>query len=97
MNSNLFYKTSIALVAAFAVLSCSLFTKKNANTALDAIQLGCVFESELDSPKELGEACKIFGEALPLLQQLISQRNAARKAGASWRAVDGGSDAAQAK
>lgn len=74
---------------------CALFTKKNANSALDAIQLGCVFASTIDDESKLADACGIARDLIPLLRDLVGQRNAARKAGVSWGHPyrDGGPDA----
>lgn len=89
----------LALAAVFAIMvatgvGCSLFTPKGARNALDAIQLACVFQSELSDEKALADACAIAEDLIPLLRKLVAQREAAKRSGMTWdRGADGGADA----
>jgi hypothetical protein len=74
------------ITAAWALAGCSYFTPQNVKTALDATELACVFSSELTDSKAVAEACKIDAALVPVLEQLIAQRDAARKQGVKWTA-----------
>ena len=82
----------LSFVCATAVGGCALFTKDNANSALDAIQLGCIFGSELVEEKALADACNIANDLIPVIRKIVAQREAAKKSGVYWNA-DAGSDA----
>jgi hypothetical protein len=71
------------LLVTFAT-SCALFTAKNARTALDALQLACVFQSLVTDEKALADACGVADDMLPVLRNLVAQREGARRAGVSW-------------
>jgi len=65
---------------------CQLFTPANTKLALDASELGCVFATELSDSKAVAGLCKIDQTLVPVIEQLIAQRNAAKKAGVTWDA-----------
>lgn len=67
-----------------ATSSCSLFTKKNANSAIDAITIGCVMSSTLTDESAVADVCDVAHDLLPILRDLIGQREAAKRAGVSW-------------
>lgn len=75
-----------AFATAGASLSgCALFTQKNARSVLDAVQIACVFESTITDEPALADACGIAHDLLPLLRQLVGQREAAKRAGVGWK------------
>lgn len=88
------------LILVLAV-SCSPAQQRTARTVLDAAltakEIACVFRSTLTSVPELGRACEIADERLPLLtpvlRNLIGVRAAGASAGARWESLeeDGGS------
>ena len=68
---------------------CSLFTAQNLKTALDASALACVFASELTDAQAVASACSIDQALVPVIDQLIAQRDAAKKQGVHWGADAG--------
>lgn len=74
----------------FFIAGCGLFTKSNIKTALDAVQLACVFESAITDSDALAKVCDIAEDSVPLVRKLVQQRQAAQKSGVSWSAPDGG-------
>lgn len=71
-----------ALVLALA--GCSLFTASNLKTALDGSALACVFGSELTAAAALATVCKLDQALVPVVDQLIAQRQAAKASGVTW-------------
>jgi hypothetical protein len=65
-------------------------------TVLDATQLACTFESTITSAPALADACQIDHALVPILENIIGEREAAAKAGVRWRQrPDGGSGLSQ--
>ena len=62
---------------------------------LSASQIACVELSSLTDAKAVATACAIDSALVPILQQLIGQREAAKQVGVSWQAPDAGSDASK--
>lgn len=63
---------------------------------LSDAQIACVFASALTDAPALAKACSIVDNAdklLPLITQLVGQREGAKKAGVTWRTVTTTSDA----
>ena len=85
---------TFAIVGIVTSLSaCALFTRKNANTALDAVQLACIFNSAVTQEETLAKICDVSLDMLPVIRKLVSQREAAARAGVKWKpATDGGKD-----
>ena len=85
------------LVACVALLvaapRCSTFSAQDAKTvvqdALSVSAIACVFASSLTDSKAVAQACQIDQTLAPLIQQLIAQREAAKKQGVTW-SVDAG-------
>ena len=77
------------VIASLAIAGCSLFTAQNAKTALEVSQIACVFATELTDAAAVATACQIDQELVPVIQQLISEREAAKKAGVHWGADAG--------
>lgn len=71
---------------------CDRSAGQNARTALDAIDLACVFNSTVTNEEELARICGIAKPLLPLLRQLIGQREGAKRSGVRW---DGDAGAAK--
>lgn len=64
--------------------------------ALTVADIACVFGSALVDPEALALACGIEKRFVPILDQLIGQREAAKRAGVKWTPRDAGaSDAAK--
>jgi hypothetical protein len=74
----------LALAMVFCVSGCALFTSKNANSAMDAVQLACLFESQLTDEKALADACGLASDLIPIIRRLVAQREAAKRAGVAW-------------
>jgi hypothetical protein len=73
------------------VSACSVFTRENAKSALDAIQVACVMSSTITDEKEVADACGVARDLIPVLKNLIGQREAARRSGVHWgRSLDAG-------
>ncbi len=83
----------LGLMMTFAP-GCGLFTSKNIHSALDAVQIACVFESDVSDSSALADACGIAHDLIPILGNLVGEREAAKKAGVHWHA-DAGADAAE--
>lgn len=85
-----------AMIAPAAGQGCALFTPKNINSALDALQIACIFESQITDEQKLASACGIAQDLIPVVRKLVGQREAAKRAGVSWHRepVDAGADAA---
>lgn len=82
---------AVALVFGVVTSGCSIFTKKNANSALDAVQIACVFGTEVIEEEAVADACGIARELIPVIRNLIGQREAAKRAGVRWgQTLDGG-------
>lgn len=64
-----------------------------AEAALTLTQIGCVMSSTLTDAQALADFCKIAGPAIPAIQNLIGEREAAKKSGVSWPGADAGADA----
>jgi hypothetical protein len=75
----------VLLLAAGAVgvSACAAFAQ-HAKTALDAISIACIFQSELTDEKALADACGIARELVPVVRKLIGQRDAAKRSGVTW-------------
>lgn len=75
------------------VTGCSL-TRQEAKDvtkkALSVLDLACIFASSIVDEGALAKACGIADDLTPLLRELVGQREAARKAGVTWRGSDGG-------
>ena len=67
-------KRIIACAALVAALSgCSLFTAKNAKTALDASQVACALAASFGlTSQEVAAACKVDATLAPALEQLLA-------------------------
>ena len=63
--------------------------------ALTITEIACVFASALTDSAALAAACKIAPAAIPLIINLVGQREGAKRAGVLWpgAASDGGTDA----
>lgn len=97
-------KSAARLMLATLVLSllvatpgCSLLTKRTAKTVLDAAALACVFQSEVTDESAVADACDIARELIPIVRNLIGQREAAKRSGVRWSstAADAGATDAQ--
>lgn len=86
---------ALNMFACWGLLGCSLFTKQNANTALDAMQLACIFNSTVTQEEKLAEICSIATDLLPVIRKLVAQREAGRAAGVTWDGDAGARDAAK--
>lgn len=86
--------TAASLALMMAISGCSLFTRQNAKTALDAAALACVFQSEIEDEGALADACELARDLIPVIRNLIGQRDAAKLAGVRWKteATDAGKD-----
>jgi hypothetical protein len=88
-----------ATISAPAVAGCGPHaTAKDAlDAALTAQQLACIGGSLLTDAPELAKACRIADALLPIfgpiLENLVRQRDVARRAGVVWQAADAGADA----
>jgi hypothetical protein len=80
---------SLAAVLLVAPAACSLFTPANLKSAIDATQLACVFASALTDSAAVADACQIDRSLVPVLDQLIAQREGAKKSGVRWGADAG--------
>lgn len=69
-------------VLSISLTACSLFTKKNANSALDAAQLACIFNETVTNEDTLADICGVSKDLIPVIRNLVAQREAALKAGA---------------
>jgi len=83
--------TSVLFAALLALLpmACSLFTPRNAKSVLSATSIACIFASRITDAPALAKACDVADDLIPLLRDLIGQREGARAAGVGWR-PDGG-------
>lgn len=71
----------IACVMAFHLLgACSVFTKKNANTALDVVQTACVIANATLSEKKVTEVCDVTDELVGPMRTLLASTKAAESA-----------------
>lgn len=76
-----------------ALTACTLFGKREAQSALDAVQIACIFQSSVTDESALADACAIAKDLLPVVRQLIGQREGAKRAGVRWGGVrDAGTD-----
>ncbi len=73
-----------AVAAPAGAAGCALFTGKNIRSALDAVQIACIFESQITDEKQLADACAIAQDLIPILRNLVGQREAAKRSGVSW-------------
>lgn len=71
-------------VLAYCTSGCALFTKKNVHSVLDATQIACVFGTELIEEQAVADACDVARDLLPILRNLIGQREGAKKSGVRW-------------
>ena len=64
---------------------------------LSASQVACIFASGLSDSRAIADACAIDRALLPVLEQLISVREAAKKSGVSYHdpMKDAGADASK--
>jgi hypothetical protein len=70
---------------------CALFTPKNAHSVLDAVQIACVFGTELVDEQKVADVCGVARDLLPIIRNLIGQREGAKRSGVRWPdAADGG-------
>lgn len=70
-----------AMALSLPIVGCSLFTKQNAKTALDALETTCVLlHNEIADVKALAEICNISQELEPELRDLIAARKIAASA-----------------
>jgi hypothetical protein len=82
---------SATMIGAAALPGCSLLSPKQAaKSALDAAAITCIFASSSDDADALSKICGVAKDLIPLIRELISQRNGARKAGVVWQASDAG-------
>lgn len=89
---------ALALVGALSLtqVSCTPQAKSAANGALSAVELACIFSSYETDPSTLSQICGVARDMIPIVRQLIGQREGARRAGVAWRASvapDAGTDA----
>jgi len=86
-------KTSLTFILAVSAVTamegCS-FLEKHANSALDAVQLACIFNETITQEEKLAEVCHIATDLLPIVRKLIAQREAGRKQGVTWETADAG-------
>lgn len=75
---------ALLVVPLGASTGCHLLTKERARTALDAMQIACVMSSFVTDEKAVAEACDVADDMLPVLRDLIGQRDAARSVGVRW-------------
>ena len=79
----------------FLVISCTPQEAKTVESDfLTATQIACAMSSQLTDSKAVAAACQIDAALLPLLEQLIAEREAAKKSGVTWQS-DAGADAAK--
>ncbi len=64
-------------VAFLAPISCSLFTKQNARTALDLADYGCIIANALTADDRVAEVCRISEELKPAMRELLKQHRTA--------------------
>jgi hypothetical protein len=85
-----------AIMGVLGVLSCTTACTPQARSAvtdvmLDATQIACIFRSEITDDASVAKICNIAPKLLPLIRELVSQREAAKRAGYRWQLpVDGG-------
>jgi hypothetical protein len=87
----LFLALTLGVPSALYLAACSLFTPQNAKTALEVTQVACVFATQLTDAKAVADVCKIDRTLVPVIEQLIAQREGAKKVGVVWGA-DAGPD-----
>lgn len=82
----------IALLVTFGATttSCALFTKENAKSVMSASEMICIFNSTILEEDKLADVCGVTKELLPILRNLIGQREGAKRAGVHWPSADGG-------
>jgi len=76
-------KLGLIVALSFLLIACAALHTA-AKTALDASDLTCVFGSELTDADALADFCKFAKPLVPLLRDLIGQREAAKRAGVMW-------------
>lgn len=81
---------ALAWIVAPCTAGCALLTPKNAHSVLDATQIACVFGTELVEEKTVADACNIARDLLPILRNLIGQREGAKRSGVRWPGSDAG-------
>lgn len=94
-------KTSIAFILAMSLSACSLFTSKNANTALDLGSIACLAAKVvvIEDDSAVLKACEIFGQLEGPAREVIKEQrksNAAAVAAvhtSSCGGKDAGTDA----
>lgn len=74
----------VAAIALSAIAGCSLLTKENAKSALEVVQVACVMSSTLTNDADVAKACKIADDLIPVVHDLIGQREAAKRSGVKW-------------
>lgn len=69
--------------------ACSLFTKQNAKTVLNVVEMACVIADEFSkTPREIANACHIADDLIPEVDKLLEARKAAaKKASASTSTI----------
>ncbi len=77
------------LVLPLSVTSCALFTTKNVKSVLSVTQIACIFASAITDAPQVAKVCDVADDMIPLVRDLIGQREGAKKAGVVWGA-DGG-------
>lgn len=70
-----------------ATPGCSLLTKRNAKTVLDAAAFACVWGNALTDESAVADACGIARTLIPVIRDLIGEREAAKRAAASRAGV----------
>jgi hypothetical protein len=74
--------------------ACALFTKQNARTVLDFLQIACVIQNATLGEAHVAQVCGIANELIPSLRELLAQQRAelakARSEGAAMSRADGG-------
>jgi hypothetical protein len=77
------------LIVPLSVTSCALFTPKNVKSALTIAQISCIFATTLTDAPEVARVCGVADDLIPVVRDLVGQREGARKAGVVWHAAAG--------
>lgn len=83
----------VTTAAPFALVGCANPppAKTVVQDVLTSAQIACVFLQALTNAPEVATACGIDSKMTPLVEQLIGQREAAKKSGVQFKAPPAGS------
>lgn len=80
----------LAVLLTVGTSGCHLLTRQNAKTALDAVSIACIATTALTNEAEVAKACELADDLLPVIRNLIGQREAAKRSGYAWPGSDTG-------